>query len=114
MSALFNQRIRFDGCADEDWLCCPACGFFGGLHHDTVTIFERSQEDAPSQALEIDNIWKMRRGEGDNNPSSRRDGVAIRFWCESCPTISELTIAQHKGTTILQWRRAGTRVETCP
>jgi hypothetical protein len=37
------------------------------------------------------------------NPSSRRGGIAIRFWCEGCPFISELTLAQHKGSTEVEW-----------
>jgi hypothetical protein len=38
------------------------------------------------------------------NPSSRRNGVVIRFWCEDCDVISELTLEQHKGNTLLRWR----------
>jgi hypothetical protein len=38
------------------------------------------------------------------NPSSRRGGVAIRFWCEGCDSAPELTLEQHKGETHLHWR----------
>jgi hypothetical protein len=110
---VYEHLVKFERhCADGDWLLCPNCGEFY-LHHDRVTIFERSEEDAPSHSLEVDGIWKMRKVEGGDNPSCRRDGVAVRFWCECCSAISELTIAQHKGTTIMRWRRVRADI-ACP
>jgi hypothetical protein len=38
------------------------------------------------------------------NPSERRQGLAIAFSCEDCDAKLELTIAQHKGNTIVEWR----------
>jgi hypothetical protein len=51
----------------------------------------------------------MATSEGSGNPSSRRQGLAIRFFCEGCggadsDDIIELTVAQHKGSTELAWR----------
>ena len=46
---------------------------------------------------EIDN-------KGSGNPSWRRHGLAICFECEFCGRTSELTIAQHKGQSLLAWR----------
>ena len=37
------------------------------------------------------------------NPSPRRDGVAIQFWCEACPSTPVLHIYQHKGDTMINW-----------
>jgi hypothetical protein len=34
-------------------------------------------------------------GELGKNPSSRRNGIAIRFWCENCDALAELTLEQH-------------------
>ena len=41
----------------------------------------------------------------EGNPSGRRQGVTIRFWCEGCAQRSVLTIAQHKGATLLEQKR---------
>jgi hypothetical protein len=90
---------------NPDWLLCPECHNFN-LHHGRVTIFDRPQEDAPSCAIVVEDGMASRE-DGNGNPSSRRGGVAIRFWCESCAAIPELTIAQHKGTTVLAWRVVG-------
>jgi hypothetical protein len=46
--------------------------------------------------------------DGSGNPSGRRDGLSIKFWCEGCKGVDEdileLTISQHKGSTLLGWR----------
>ena len=104
-------NVEFDK-HDPTSLTCPQ--FHGQyLHHDVITVFEREREDAPSQALvvagrrQVSSVDDPRAG---NNPSTRRDGVPIRFWCETCPAISELTMAQHKGLSLLEWRPVGRRV----
>jgi hypothetical protein len=90
----------------HDALTCPQCRG-DSLHHGQVTVYDR-REDAPRiTKIEVQdrtaNITAI--GNKDSgNPSERRDGVAIRFWCESCDTTSELTIAQHKGASLLGWR----------
>ena len=38
-----------------------------------------------------------------NNPSLRRGGINIWFICELCQYISVLTIAQHKGKSLVRW-----------
>jgi hypothetical protein len=46
--------------------------------------------------------------DGSGNPSSRRNGLSIKFWCEGCKGVDEdileLTISPHKGSTLLGWR----------
>ena len=37
------------------------------------------------------------------NPSGRRHGMTIRFYCELCPSTPNLAIYQHKGTTYVKW-----------
>jgi hypothetical protein len=51
-----------------------------------------------------------RIGEPKNNPSDRRDGIVITFWCEQCHGESgpdtnylRLAVIQHKGATYLRW-----------
>jgi hypothetical protein len=99
---------------DPTWLTCPQCGG-DYLHHAAVTVFSRNKEDGPVTATVIDERNGVRREEGPTVtracPSSRRDGLAIAFWCELCPALSELTVAQHKGITVLEWRITGRQLE---
>lgn len=91
------------------WLTCPGCGG-NYLHHGMVVVFERDREDAPTRATSIDGgavivsphsaPWVEAR-----NPSSRRNGLSIQFECETCDARPMLTMAQHKGTTVIAWVR---------
>ena len=38
-----------------------------------------------------------------DNPSARRYGLRIFFWCEHCCAVPVLNIYQHKGNTFLRW-----------
>jgi len=94
----------------ETILLCPRCGG-ESLHHQGVTSYDRS-EDAElvirsvveGGSTKIDAV----PSDGSGNPSSRRDGLSIKFWCEGCKGVDEdileLTISQHKGSTVLGWR----------
>jgi len=98
----------------EEWsLCCPNCGDAYGLHHDKITIWNRRREDHDGVRFTIKGTSltsKLFAG-GDSpqgpkeNPSKRRDGLVIEFWCEHCPDIKpiNLRIAQHKGITLMGW-----------
>ncbi|WP_421933033.1 hypothetical protein [Phenylobacterium sp.] len=102
-------RTRDAGAAMD--LLCPRCGA-DNLHHFGVTFFERAEDAAelvrlthfpPSLKTEVV------RSDVSGNPSSRRDGLAVRFYCEQCggeteDDVIELTIAQHKGSTEIGWR----------
>jgi hypothetical protein len=104
--------VKFDE-QDPTWLTCPHCGQ-SNLHHDAVTVFDREREDRPVTATTVtgDGVYRKEGWAADRaNPSSRRDGLAISFWCEHCPALSELTIAQHKGCTFLEWRVVGHRMQ---
>lgn len=90
----------------ESNLTCPHCGN-NYLHHGEVTVFFRN-EDEPlvvvtrieGGSASVDVVPTPASG----NPSSRRDGLTVNFWCEGCGRSSELTIAQHKGISLLAWR----------
>lgn len=95
------RPVEFDGEA----LRCAACGG-NCLHHMRVETFNRKGEDNPIGQhvtvhgygeVAIDNLTQ-------NNPSARRDGLSIFFWCEFCTAVSILSIAQHKGFTHLDMR----------
>lgn len=94
---------------------CPACGSTN-VHQDRVEVFERREDadhglhvtvlhhDRDDRAVESrdDREGTYRVDTSlQGNPSGRRHGVRIEFWCEQCPTRSLLTIAQHKGETRL-------------
>jgi uncharacterized protein (DUF983 family) len=87
-------------------LRCPHCGY-NSLHQGQVTVFDRN-EDAKTTAVTTvaDGVATTRLLPSDQtgNPSMRRHGLAIAFYCESCGNNFELTIAQHKGTTPVAWR----------
>jgi hypothetical protein len=87
-------------------LNCPDCGF-NYLHHDRVTIYDRGEDAERTIRTEVNRghaVTALLPSAMAENPSSRRDGLSIRFWCEGCPATPELTIAQHKGQTFLAWR----------
>jgi hypothetical protein len=85
---------------------CPQCGE-ENLHHQTIKIFGRSEDggtayteisadaDDPKQIPWIDNF--------PENPSPRRDAIAIVFWCEHHDGNPTLNIWQHKGSTVSKW-----------
>ncbi len=90
-----------------DWLPleCPSCGG-QYLHHWRVSIYERA-EDKPQTAVTTVDGGKttvaVLPSDRCGNPSSRRHGLTIEFYCEMCPAKPMLTIAQHKGCTELGW-----------
>ncbi len=91
-------------------LHCPYCrSDCDYLHQGQVTIYDRSEEDGDVTEISIlrGHVFDERRPSSkSNNPSSRRDAIAIRFECENCGKEDfELTILQHKGQTFLAWRK---------
>lgn len=82
-------------------LACAGCGDACGLHHDKIDVFEcepDAQKDGVHVSIDHLNGIEIDRNMSEN-PSTRRHGLKIRFWCELCPALTSLTIAQHKGQT---------------
>ena len=103
-----SKKIEFGKGDDE--LLCPHCGGHC-LHHFRVEVFNRTSEDAEYGTMsviesELPETIKGLKFEASfqNNPSPRRDGLRIFFWCEFCPKISVLDIIQHKGSTYIEWK----------
>lgn len=117
----------------EETLTCPNCES-DHLHHYGFTDYDRDNDDETESIIDcgtvmIDNTVKKILGHSrthvkrnlaqrgglqvfsaptsDRNPSARRHGIAIKFWCEECPNISLLCIAQHKGSSLISWRTIG-------
>lgn len=101
-----SKEIRtadLGGAAD---LLCPRCGA-DNLHHDMVTTYERAEdaETVVETTLQGTSVSVDAASKGGGNPSRRRDGLVISFWCEQCGDAPiELCIAQHKGCTEIGWR----------
>ena len=89
---------------DEETVPCAHCESVY-THHDEVSVFSRKHEDSDNGATFTINSQRASRSTcykrmGDN-PSSRRDGLTIEYWCETCGMYSRICIAQHKGQTFL-------------
>ena len=105
---------------DGGMLRCPGCGNTN-LHQYEVAVFYRLEDadevlrttvvhgaspdwhgnhQLPQRRLMVDEM----PNDGSGNPSSRRHGLVIRFWCEHCSSRPELVVAQHKGAEFCEWR----------
>tara|TARA_R100001244_G_C5162413_1_gene131116 strand:+ start:95 stop:421 length:327 start_codon:yes stop_codon:yes gene_type:complete len=88
---------------DMVFTMCPYCRG-NNLHQDKVAVWfggEMSPFNDIQVVVDQEGISEGTSQEG--NPSSRRDGLLIRFWCETCDNIPSLSISQHKGSTFIQW-----------
>jgi len=99
-------------------LACPICspyeGLEGCLHHEGVHVFNRRGDESSSIGLLAsikDQVVEL-NSSGDtqtHNPSKRRNGILIEFWCEICGSGLDgnsplfLAIGQHKGQTEISW-----------
>jgi hypothetical protein len=96
-----------------DWtnqvLCCPNCGS-SYLHHGVITIYSSNEDDFISRTtVDPNGDVSVSRTDDGSNPSRRRDGASIAFACEECDRDTmELTLSQHKGVTLTEWRVAQT------
>jgi hypothetical protein len=93
-------------------LHCPRCGETY-LHHASVTSYDRAEDQEVTRITTVRASGAMESRSfpsiAADNPSGRRNGVAIGFNCEMCDgyfdgATMELTVAQHKGNTFLAWR----------
>ncbi len=107
-----TKLINFNDMSDyASDLICPRCG---GTHliHTGVTIYDRKEDEDEVTKIEVRNVLISKTKVSNSvsgNPSGRRDGLAIQFYCEECSPdrandVIELTIAQHKGSTEMAWR----------
>jgi hypothetical protein len=95
----------------ETELKCPLCGL-ANLHHYRVEIWERHEDADTGIHVMVLGVDRPTFGRGTpqvtvdsamgGNPSDRRHGLRIFFWCEHCTDEIELALDQHKGTTFLR------------
>lgn len=104
MDELTYVQLDHEASPGESWLRCT-CGESTGLHQDQVTVFNRDGEDSDSGlCVHVDGQDCQQSGGMNGNPSDRRDGLLIGFWCEYCGQRSTMDIHQHKGTTVVRWK----------
>lgn len=100
-------------------LMCPVCGG-RNLHQYRVDAFFRQREDSPSGThvrtgstgcSAEDHVCGAPGGNSTTidenmagNPSDRRDGMVVSFWCEGGCADPMLAIVQHKGETMIYWQ----------
>lgn len=97
------SNVKFEG----NILKCPICNG-GNLHHNAVEVYVRPKEDAEIglklNISEKDYLVIDEKSPMTANPSRRRNGLRIKFWCENDQTHSpSLRISQHKGCTFINW-----------
>jgi hypothetical protein len=98
---------------EGDDLCCPICKEYGGLHHSTVKVFHRMEEDEnPGTVVTVgaknpeglpDTGPDVVRVERQRNLPGRRGTIQISFFCEGGHEAGVLQIMQHKGYTKIGW-----------
>lgn len=84
-------------------LLCSSCGS-NNLHHDKVEVFERGEDALQGLHVVIQDGKTVVDNELKNNPSSRRHGLKITFWCEGCKETSVLSVSQHKGVSLVDFQ----------
>jgi hypothetical protein len=89
----------------ENTLLCPSCGEIY-LHHEKIQIFDRDDDSKEGLHTTIENRNVKIDSDIRKNPSTRRQGILIHFWCEICNGEAILSISQHKGQTIFEFREA--------
>jgi len=79
-------------------LLCPSCGC-NYLRHDKIEVFEREPDAETGLHVTVGSGKASIDSDLNDNPSSRRHGVNMHFWCENCDAKPVLSVAQHKGNT---------------
>jgi hypothetical protein len=103
----FNHQVII---RDDQVLFCPNCRETETepyLHHTYVIVYNRPEDARTVVRTTITDdevMQKFVRSTNCRNPSIRRNGIAIGFYCEHCRVNVELTITQEKGQTFLAWR----------
>jgi hypothetical protein len=105
-SLVFNQQLGPYSEYDEQVLICPSCGIenlhvnktFNYSRGEDKKIVQRTTQDAGGN-VKIEHVDNVESG----NPSDRRDGLKIQFYCEAGCMVT-LSMAQHKGNMFFKWQ----------
>lgn len=105
MSSNDSVTIIRSSDAGDDWqVVCPKCGF-EYVHHDAgpVEVWQRSEDTGDPGYAVLSGGRGVKAIARAENPSLRRSGIRLHFWCEGCAGRFALTFAQHKGETLVNW-----------
>lgn len=83
-------------------LLCPHCNG-NNMHQHTVGIYNRDEDATKGTHVEVTKDKVTIDSKLDGNPSLRRQGLSIAFWCEHCDGEYIFNIYQHKGLTLMGW-----------
>lgn len=83
-------------------LLCPSCGS-NYLHHGRVEVFECGEDAKHGVHVVVTDGRAEFDTSLEGNPSRRRHGLKIHFWCENCKAEPVLSISQHKGNTYVDF-----------
>ncbi len=97
--------LKFEGltAGPARTLLCPSCAC-NYIHHDKIEVFEREPDAETGLHVTVGNGNASIDNALNANPSSRRHGVNIHFWCEDCDAKPVLSIIQHKGHTRVDFK----------
>jgi hypothetical protein len=127
-----NFLWEYDGLEARRPLACPHCGG-GNLHYYGFTVYESTEHENVNNIIDcgatdwfvndkhkcIEPITFSRKGllelgslkifsdlVSDLNPSAgdNRDGVVLKFSCETCSNLALLCLEQQKGYSLLSWK----------
>ncbi len=93
-------------------LLCPGCGKTN-LHHAKIEVWNQHEDDTTGQHITISQGSTREDKDVSGNPSPRRHGLSISFFCEHCSCdgkgnrndkVFVLDEIQHKGSTYLAWK----------
>ena len=94
---------------------CRHCGE-DYMHHQDIDIYDRGEDDRTGMHVNLHRTqsegygWHDEHPKSNNlvvdgnmkdNPSMRRTGLTIDFWCENCGNITRMNIVQHKGHSFM-------------
>jgi len=83
-------------------LKCPFCDDIA-LHHKEVEVFDREEDETEGLHVVISDGKFTTDSNLAGNPSRRRNGLSISFWCENCSVKPVMYIVQHKGSTFIRF-----------
>ena len=93
-------------------LHCPECDSIY-LHQRTIGIYNCDEDASTGVHLDVQSKSFTMDTNLTGNPSPRRQGLSISFYCENCDDINPsngidhpghiLNIFQHKGETYIGW-----------
>lgn len=109
-----TPEVKVGGHLQGFTLQCPSCDNTW-LHQESVEVFVRGDSNEYGTHINADYSDEVTIGSDvtveDGNPSARRSGIKISFWCELCDGLDGkedtsdaiLIISQHKGQEQMYW-----------